>query len=184
MSDLRDWLEAPLSRISGRSDLAKAIRYAISRWDALTLILRDGRACIDNSAAERAMRPIAIGRRNWTFAGSNAGGERAAAIYSLIETAKLHGLDPEAYLRHVLERIADYPVSRVGDLLPWNTTGIPPRLDQRIEEGDRVGNVGLSVSDCTGTSCLATDSSDLRGKTKLAARRKPISTPTMQCSQA
>ena len=132
MSDLRDWLEATLSRISGRSDLAKAIRYALSRWDALTLILRDGRACIDNSAAERAMRPIAIGRRNWTFAGSNAGGERAAAIYSLIETAKLHGLDPEAYLRHVLERIADHPVSRVGDFLPWNTTGLHPRLDQRI----------------------------------------------------
>jgi transposase len=132
MSDLRDWLDATLSRISGRSDLAKAIRYALSRWDALTLILRDGRACIDNSAAERAMRPIAIGRRNWTFAGSNAGGERAAAIYSLIETAKLHGRDPEAYLRHVLERIADHPVSRVGDLLPWNTTGIHPRLDQRI----------------------------------------------------
>ncbi len=132
MSGLRDWLDATLSRISGRSDLAKAIRYALSRWDALTLILRDGRACIDNSAAERAMRPIAIGRRNWTFAGSNAGGERAAAIYSLIETAKLHGLDPEAYLRHVLERIADHPVSRVGDLLPWNTTGLHPRLDQRI----------------------------------------------------
>jgi len=132
MSDLREWLDATLPRISGRSDLAKAIRYALSRWDALTLILRDGRACIDNSAAERAMRPIAIGRRNWTFAGSNAGGERAAAIYSLIETAKLHGLDPEAYLRHVLERIADYPVNRVGDLLPWNTTGIHPRLDQRI----------------------------------------------------
>ena len=78
------------------------------------------------------MRPIAIGRQNWTFAGSNAGGERAAAMYSLIETAKLHGLDPEGYLRHVLERTADHPVSRVGDLLPWNTTGIHPRLDQRI----------------------------------------------------
>ena len=132
MSDLRYWLEATLSRISGRSDLAKAIRYALSRWDALTLILRDGRACIDNSAAERAMRPIAIGRRNWTFAGSNAGGERAAAMYSLIETAKLHGLDPEGYLRHVLERIADHPVSRVADFLPWNTTGLHPRLDQRL----------------------------------------------------
>ena len=132
MSNLRDWLDATLARVSGRSDLAKAIRYALSRWDALTLILRDGRACIDNSAAERAMRPIAIGRRNWTFAGSNAGGERAAAIFSLVETAKLHGLDPEAYLRHVLERIADHPVNRVADLLPWNTTGIHPRLDQRI----------------------------------------------------
>ena len=132
MSDLRDWLDATRSRISGRSDLAAAIRYALSRWDALTLILRDGRACIDNSAAERAMRPIAVGRRNWTFAGSNAGGERAAAIYSLVETAKLHGLDPEAYLRHVLERIADHSVNRVPDLLPWNTTGLHPRLDQRI----------------------------------------------------
>ena len=131
MADLRAWLDATLSRISGRSDLAAAIRYALSRWNALTLILRDGRACIDNSAAERAMRPIAIGRRNWTFAGSNAGGERAAAIYSLIETAKLHGLDPQAYLHHVLEHIADHPVNRVADLLPWNTTGLHQRLDQR-----------------------------------------------------
>ena len=101
-----------------------AIRYTLSRWEALTLILRDGRACIDNSAAERAMRPIALGRRNWTFAGSDAGGERAAAIYSLIETAKLHGFDPEAYLPHVIEQIADHPVNRVHELLPWNLTDI------------------------------------------------------------
>ena len=132
MGELRQWLEATRARVSGRGDLAGAIRYSLSRWDALTLILRDGRACIDNSAAERAMRPIAVGRRNWTFAGSDAGGERAAAIYSLIETAKLHGLDPQAYLRHVLERIADHPVSRVAELLPWNTIAIHPRLDQRL----------------------------------------------------
>jgi transposase len=131
MTALRDWLDATRSRISGRSDLAGAIRYALSRWAALTLVLRDGRACIDNSAAERAMRPIAVGRRNWTFAGSDAGGERAAAIYSLIETAKLHGLDPEAYLRGVIERIADHPVNHVAELLPWNLTDIRPRLDQR-----------------------------------------------------
>ncbi len=131
MEALRDWLDATRSRISGRSELAAAIRYALSRWEALTLILRDGRACIDNSAAERAMRPIAVGRRNWTFAGSDAGGERAAAIYSLIETAKLHGLDPEAYLRRVIERIADHPVNRVAELLPWNLPDIRPRLDQR-----------------------------------------------------
>jgi transposase len=131
MAELHCWLEATRSRISGRSELAKAIRYALSRWEALTLILRDGRACTDNSAAERAMRPIALGRRNWTFAGSDAGGERAAATYSLIETAKLNGLDPEAYLRHVIDRIADHPVNRVAELLPWNITGIPPRLDQR-----------------------------------------------------
>lgn len=131
MARLRDWLEATRARISGRSDLATAIRYALARWEALTLILRDGRACIDNSAAERAMRPIALGRRNWTFAGSDAGGERAAAIYSLIETAKLHGIDPEEYLRHVIERIADHPVNRVDELLPWNLTNIQARLDQR-----------------------------------------------------
>ena len=132
MAELRDWLDATRSRISGRSDLAGAIRYALSRWVALTLILRDGRACIDNSAAERAMRPIAVGRRNWTFAGSDAGGERAAAIYSLIETAKLHGFDPEAYLRRVIERIGDHPVNRVAELLPWNLPDIRTRLDQRL----------------------------------------------------
>jgi transposase len=131
MADLRSWLETTLRRISGRSDMAKAIRYSLNQWDALTLILRDGRACIDNSAAERAMPPVALGRRNWTFAGSDAGGVRAAAVYSLIETAKMHGLDPEAYLRHVIHRIADHPVNRVADLLPWKLDGIRTRLDQR-----------------------------------------------------
>lgn len=132
MAELKTWLEATRRRISGRSTLAAAIRYTLTRWEALTLILRDGRACIDNSAAERAMRPIALGRRNWTFAGSDAGGERAAAIYSLIETAKLHGCDPEAYLRRVIEQIADHPVNRVHELLPWNLDDLRPRLDQRI----------------------------------------------------
>ena len=130
MAALHGWLEATLTRISGRSDLARAIRYSLSRWEALTLILRDGRACIDNSAAERAMRPIALGRCNWTFAGSDAGGDRAAAIYSLIETAKLHGLDPEAYLRDVIARITHHPVNRLDELLPWNLVGIQARLDQ------------------------------------------------------
>ena len=130
-NDLKTWLERTLARISGKSDLAVAIRYTLSRWQALTLMLRDGRVCIDNNAAERSMRPMCLGRKNWLFAGSDSGGERAAAAYSLIETAKLSGLDPEDYLRHVLERIADHPAKRVHELLPWNVAGIRLRLDQR-----------------------------------------------------
>jgi transposase len=130
-ADLRSWFEQTLGRISGKSDLAGAIRYALSRWDALTLVLRDGRACLDNNAAERAMRPMTLGRKNWLFAGSDAGGERAAAIYSLTETAKLNMLDPEDYLRQVLKQIADHPVNRVHELLPWKLPSVRARLDQR-----------------------------------------------------
>jgi transposase len=130
-ANLRAWLEQTLMRISGKSQMAGAIRYMLTRWDALTLVLRDGRACIDNNAAERAMRPIPLGRKNWLHAGSDAGGERAAAIFSLTETAKLNMLDPEDYLRQVLERIADHPVKRVHELLPWNLTSVRVSLDQR-----------------------------------------------------
>ena len=128
---LRQWLQNTQARISGKSALAAAIRYTLSRWDALTLVLRDGRACIDNNAAERSMRPMTLGRKNWLFAGSDSGGRSAAAAYSLIQTARLNQRDPEDYLRHVLERIADHPVRRVHELLPWNVTGIRARLDQR-----------------------------------------------------
>ena len=128
---LKGWLDHTLGRIPGKSPLAGAIRYTLSRWEALTLGLRDGRACLDNNAAERTMRPITLGRKNWLFAGSNAGGERAAALYTVTETAKLNARDPRDYLRQVLERIADHPVKRVHELLPWNLPDIRIRLDQR-----------------------------------------------------
>jgi hypothetical protein len=120
INDLATFLDASLVTISGRSELAKAIRYARSRWAALTRYLDDGTLEISNNAAERSIRPLALGRKNYLFAGSDAGGERAAAIYTLVETAKLNGLDPEAYFRDVLDRIADHPINRIGELLPWN----------------------------------------------------------------
>jgi transposase len=120
IDDLAAFLDASLATISGRGDLAKAIRYARSRWIALTRYLDDGTLEISNNAAERAIRPLALGRKNYLFAGSDAGGERAAAAYTLIETAKLNELDPEVYLREVLGRIADHPINRIGNLLPWN----------------------------------------------------------------
>jgi transposase len=109
-----------LAKLSGKSDLAVALRYARRRWGALTRFVDDGRAEISNNAAERAIRPLAIGRKNYLFAGSDRGGERAAAIYTLIETAKLNGLDPQAYLSAVLTRIAEHPINRIDALLPWN----------------------------------------------------------------
>ena len=122
------WLHATLTTLSKKSELAVAIRYALSRWAALTRYRDNGRLEIDNNAAERALRAVALGRKNWLFAGSDDGGERAAAIYSLIGTAKLNELNPEVYLRYVLERIAEYPVNKVDELLPWNVAAHLPSL--------------------------------------------------------
>ena len=122
LDSMNAWLEATGALLSRKSDTAAAIRYALSRWPALTRYANDGQLEIDNNAAERALRVVALGRKNYLFAGSNAGGERAAVIYSLLGSAKLNGLDPELYLHHVLERIADHPISRINDLLPWNVT--------------------------------------------------------------
>src|SRR5271169_726010 len=118
---LRDWLVAQRRRLSSKNALAKAIQYALSRWEALTRYAGDGRLAIDNNVAERALRGIAITRKNFLFLGSNAGGERAAILYTVLESAKLNGLDPQTWLAYVIDRMAsDYPSSRLAELLPWN----------------------------------------------------------------
>jgi len=131
LESLREWLRQRLGRVSKKSQLAKAISYVLSRWTAFTRYRDDGRLEIDNNAAERSLRAVALGRKNFLFCGSDAGGERAAAIYSLIGTAKLNDLDPEAYLRYVLERIADYPINRVEELLPWRVD-LHPAFEPRL----------------------------------------------------
>jgi transposase len=114
------WLRGERRKLSSKGPLAKAIDYTFNHWKAFTRFLEDGRICLSNNAAERAVRGIAVGRRNWTFCGSDEGGRRAAVMYTLIETAKLNGADPKAWLADVLARIADHPAHRLHELLPWN----------------------------------------------------------------
>ena len=117
---LHDWMLQQRRRLSGKSTLGKALQYALSRWDALVRYVEDGRLSIDNNLAERQLRGIAVTRKNFLFVGSDAGGRRAAVIYTIAETAKLNGLDPEAYIADVLERLAKgHPINRLDDLLPW-----------------------------------------------------------------
>ena len=120
VDELATWLREQRAKLSSKNEIAKAIDYSRKRWGALTRFLDDGRLCISNNAAERALRGIAVGRHNWTFAGSDEGGRRAAAIYTLIETAKLSDVDPQAWLADVLARLQDHPAKRIADLLPWN----------------------------------------------------------------
>ena len=119
---LSAWFKEQLSTLSRKSVTADAIGYAMNQWQALIRYLDDGRIEMDNNAAERALRTVALGRKNFLFLGSDAGGERAATMYSLLGTVKLNGMNPEAYLRHVLSVIADHPVNRIDELLPWNVT--------------------------------------------------------------
>ncbi len=118
---LRKWLTAQRRRLSAKNALARAIQYALSRWDSLARYAADGRPAIDNNVAERALRTVAITPKNFLFLGSEAGGERAAILYTVLEAAKLNGLDPEAYLADVIDRMArGHPINRLGELLPWN----------------------------------------------------------------
>ena len=121
VAELETWMRARLSR---HNDIAKAMDYMLNRWTAFTRFLTDGRICLSNNAAERALRTLALGRRSWLFAGSDRGGQRAAMMCSLIATAKMNGVDPQAWLTDTLARIANHPAHRLDELMPWNWT--PP----------------------------------------------------------
>ncbi len=120
VEELEVWMRTERARLSRHADTAKAIDYMLKRWPSFTRFPDDGRVCLTNNAAERSLRGVAIGRKAWLFAGSDTGGVRAAAMLTLIETAKLNGVDPQAWLTDVLARINDQPISRLAELLPWN----------------------------------------------------------------
>jgi transposase len=123
LATIRTWMTNKLATLSNKSELARAIRYSLNHWDALVLYCEDGRVEISNALAENALRCVSLGRKNFLFAGSDSGGERAAAMYGLIGTCKLNGVNPRAYLEYVLTYIADYPINRIDDLLPWHVAG-------------------------------------------------------------
>ena len=120
VADLEAWMRGARGKMSRHAEVAKAMDYMLKRWDTFSRFLGDGRICLTNNAAERALRGVALGRKAWLFAGSDRGGDRAAAMYSLIISAKLNDVDPRAWLADVLRQIAGYPASRLHELLPWN----------------------------------------------------------------
>jgi hypothetical protein len=120
VADLETWMRAQRGKLSRHSDVGKAMDYMLKRWETFTRFLIDGRICLTNNAAERALRGIALGRKSWLFAGSDRGGERAAVMYTLIQTARLNDIDPQAWLADVLARINEHNIQRLDQLLPWN----------------------------------------------------------------
>jgi transposase len=128
VAELEAWMREERAKLSRHAEVAKAMDYMLKRWQAFTRFLSDGRVCITNNAAERALRGIALGRKSWLFAGSDRGGERAAIMYGLIVTAKLNDVDPQTWLAEVLARIAEHPASRLDELLPWNWKATPAKL--------------------------------------------------------
>jgi transposase len=130
VADLEGWMREQRAKLSRGNDVAKAMDYMLKRWSAFTRFLDDGRICLSNNAAERALRGIALGRKSWLFCGSDRGGDRAALMYSLIVTAKMNDIDPQAWLADVLDRIAEHPAHRLDELLPWNWRDTSRRVDQ------------------------------------------------------
>jgi len=130
LTELHVWMIQVRTEVENASALAKALNYALNRWEALVRYTRDGHLEIDNNIAERSVRGACVGKKNYLFFGSDSGGERAAIAYSLIETCKLNHIDPQRYLHYVLERIADYPINRVEELLPWNVADKLNQPDQ------------------------------------------------------
>ena len=130
VADLESWMREQRAKLSRGNEVAKAMEYMLKRWPAFTRFLDDGRICLSNNAAERAIRGIALGRKSWLFAGSDRGGQRAAVMYSIIVTAKMNDIDPQAWLADVLNRIAEHPANRIDELLPWNWRPLQARADQ------------------------------------------------------
>jgi hypothetical protein len=130
VADLEAWMREQRAKLSRGNDVAKAMDYMLKRWIVFTRFLDDGRICLSNNAAERGVRGIALGRKSWLFCGSDRGGQRAAVMYSLIVTAKMNNVDPQAWLADVLARIAEHPVHRLDELLPWNWRPVQARADQ------------------------------------------------------
>jgi transposase len=130
VTDLETWIRSERGKLPRHSDVAKAMDYMLKRWAAFTRFLDDGRICLTNNAAERELRGIALGRKSWLFAGSDRGGERAAVMYTLIQTARLNGIDPQAWLADVLARINDHNIQNLDQLLPWNWRPLDARVSQ------------------------------------------------------